>query len=112
MFIVVLAGTSEGFAGPRVLIRVVTPCDLAESILVEIFHYGEGGNVEQVARTSKQFSRVCDCLSLSITHLCLYILHAHIIISSYLYMLDITCVQLIYTCLGLNNYLILFTCFT
>jgi len=44
-----------------------------------------------VARTSKQFSRVCNCSSIS--HLCLYILHAFIV---HLYMLDISCAQLTY----------------
>ena len=97
-----LAGTSEGLAGPRVLegahCRCCGPSDLAGSFLMEILHCGEGGDVEQVARTSKQFSCVCDCSSLS-THL-LFITCSHYY---YLYMLDIyTCAKLIYL-LGLFN---------
>ena len=37
----------------RELIVVVAPSDLAGSILVEIFHCSEGGDIEQVARSSK-----------------------------------------------------------
>ena len=43
------------------------PSDLAESIIVEILHCSEGGNVEQVARILKQIFRLCDCLSLSLS---------------------------------------------
>ena len=54
---VVLAGTSEGLAGPRVLegacCSVAAPSDLERSVLVEILHCSEGEDVEQVARTSK-----------------------------------------------------------
>ena len=61
---VVLVGTSERLTGPRFLrelvVGVVAPSDLAGLSLVEILHCGEGGDVEQVARTSKQFSRVCN----------------------------------------------------
>ena len=57
MCIIVLTGTSEGLAGPRAFLMefvgVVIPNDLTGSILVEIIHCDEGGNVEQVARTSK-----------------------------------------------------------
>ena len=52
----VLAGTSEELASLRVLgarCGVAVPSDLARSFLVKIFHCSEGGNVEQVARTSK-----------------------------------------------------------
>jgi len=53
---IVLAGTSEGLAGPRVLegacCRCAVPSDGVGSIIVKIFYYGEGGDVEQVARTS------------------------------------------------------------
>ena len=52
---VVLAATSERLTGSRVLegalVGIVAPSDLAGSILVEIFYCGEGGNIEQVART-------------------------------------------------------------
>jgi len=37
----------------RKFVGVVAPSDLAESITVEIIHYGEGGDVEQVTQTSK-----------------------------------------------------------
>ena len=68
----------------ELVVGVAAPSDLARLILVKILHCGEGGDVEQVAQTSKQFSRVCDCSTLS--HCVLY-LHAYIV--SYLYMLDI-----------------------
>ena len=49
---VVLAGTSEGLASPRVLERSRCRCwassDITGSILVEILHSVEGGDVEQV----------------------------------------------------------------
>ena len=54
---VVLAGTSEGLAGQEFLrelvVGVEVPSDLVGSILLEILHSVEGGDVEQVARTSK-----------------------------------------------------------
>ena len=52
--------------------------DLVGSILVKILHSDEGGDVEQVTRTSKQISRVCDCSSLS-QLTCVYILHTYYI---------------------------------
>jgi len=61
----------------ELVVGVAAPSDLTRSILVEIFYYGEGGDVEQVARTSKQIFRVCNCLSLSLT--CVYILHVYYI---------------------------------
>ena len=70
--------TSERLAGPRVLVGVAAPSDLAGSILVEILYCGEGEDVEQVARTLKQFSHVYNFLSFSLLT-CLYILHAHIV---------------------------------
>ena len=42
----------------ELVVGVVAPNDLAGSIIVEILHCGEGGDVEQVTRTSKQFSHV------------------------------------------------------
>ena len=77
---VVLAVTSEGLRVQEFLrefvVGVAAPSDLVGSIIVEILHIGEGGDVEQVSRTSKQTSRVCDFSSLSLslsTHLCLYL---------------------------------------
>ena len=52
----------------ELVVGVAAPSDLAGSIIVEILHSVEGKDVEQVARTSKQISRVCDCLSLSLSH--------------------------------------------
>ena len=78
---VVLAGTSEGLAGPSVLEGACYRCcDTERScgiVIVEILHCGESGDVKQVARSLKQISRVYDCFSLS--HLCLYFLHAFIV---------------------------------
>ena len=62
----------------ELILAVATPSDLAGSFIVKILHNGEGEDVEKVARTSKQFSRVCDCLSLS-QLTCVYILHGHIV---------------------------------
>jgi len=72
----------------ELVVGVAAPSDLEGSILVKILHRGEGRDVGQMALASKQFSRVCDCLSLPLSlmfiHLaCLYCLH--------LYVLDITC---------------------
>ena len=78
----------------ELIVGVAAPSDLAGSILIKILHCGEGGDVEQVARSSKQFSRIFDCSSL--THsLVFYILHAFIFVLIY-YMLDIACAKLIY----------------
>jgi len=53
---------------------------------VKIFYGGEAGDVEQMARTSKQIPRICDCSFLSqLTSI--YILHA--LNCLYLCMLDI-----------------------
>ena len=37
----------------ELVVGIAAPSDLAGSILVGILHSGEGGDVEQVARTSK-----------------------------------------------------------
>ena len=63
----------------ELIVGVATPSDLAGSFIVEILHSVEGGDVEQVARTSKQFCHVCDCLSLS-QFTCVYILHVLIVL--------------------------------
>ena len=66
--IVILAGTGEGLASPREFLRelvgVATPSDLAGSCIEKILYCGEGRDVKQVARSSKQISRVCNCYSL------------------------------------------------
>ena len=62
----------------ELVVGVAVPSYFAISILVKILHTSEGGDVEQVARTSKQISRVCDCSSLcQLT--CVYFLHAYYI---------------------------------
>ena len=71
----------------ELFVGVVASNDLAGSFIVKILYCGEDRDVEQVARTSKQFSHVCDCSSLSLSLFvfiylaCLYYLS--------LYMLDI-----------------------
>ena len=61
----------------ELIVGVAALSDLAGSIIVEILHCGEGGDVNQVARTSKQISHFCDCLSLFLT--CVYVLHVYYI---------------------------------
>ena len=83
----------------ELVVGVMTPSDLGRSIRVKILHSGEGGGIEQVAQTSKQISRICDCLSLS--HLCLYILHAFIVYILtcliYLCFIDIHCFNILHS---------------
>ena len=90
---VVLAGTSEGLASPRVLgeliVGVVAPSNLAGSIIVDILHSGEGGDVEQVC---SNFESNLPYLRLLISLSCLYILH----IVHVHYLLDILVLKLIY----------------
>jgi len=62
----------------ELIVGVAAPSDLAGSFLVKILHCGEGGDVEQVPRTSKQISRVGDCSSLS-QLTCSFIFHAYYI---------------------------------
>ena len=68
----------------ELVVGVAAPSDLVESIIVEIFHIGEGRDVEQVARTLKQISRICECISfhpsLVLIYLaCFYCLHFHML---------------------------------
>ena len=57
MCIIVLVEISERLAGPRKFLRelvgVAALSDIVGSILVEIFHCGEGRDIEQVVRSSK-----------------------------------------------------------
>ena len=74
----------------ELIIGVAAPGDLVGSIIVEILHSGEGGDVEQVARTSKQISRVCDYLFLPLSLVfiylaCFYCLHSHMLAILVLY---------------------------
>jgi len=64
----------------RGLVGVAVPSDLAGSVIIEILHCSEGGNIEQVARNLKQISS-----SISYILTIVYILHNY----TYLYMLDI-----------------------
>ena len=85
----------------ELVVGVATPNNLARSIIVEILHCSEGRDVEQVARISKQISRICECLSLPLSLVfkylaCFYCLHSH--------MLDIL-VLYWYTCLDCFNIL-------
>ena len=59
----------------ELVVGVVVPSDLAGSFIMKILHSGEGGDIEQVAQISKQFSRICDCSFLS-QLTCVYILLA------------------------------------
>jgi len=59
----------------ELVVGVATPSDLTRSIIVEILHSGEGGDLEQVARISKQISRV---YSSPLNSLVFNILHVHI----------------------------------
>ena len=70
----------------ELIVGVTAPNDLAWSIIVKILQCGEGEDVEQVARTSKQFSCICDCSSLSLNSLVFNTLHDSY--CSFLYMLD------------------------
>ena len=78
----------------ELIVGVPALSDLMGSILVKILHCGEGGDVEKVARISKQ---ILPCLRLLIslsTHLCL-ISYLHLLL--HLYMLDIyLCLIVIY----------------
>ena len=88
---VVLAGTSEGLAGPRILegarCRVPAPNDLGGSILVKILHSVEGGDVEQGC--SNLETNLSCLLLLFLSLLCLHILLMLIVHISYI--LDIFC---------------------
>ena len=48
----------------ELIVGVAALSNLKRSIPVKILHGVEGGDIEKVARTSKQISRICDCLSL------------------------------------------------
>ena len=73
----------------EIVVGVAAPGDLAGSVIMKILHCGESGNVKQVAQTSKQISRVCDCLSLSLS--LMFISCMFIIIVLMYYMLNIAC---------------------
>ena len=57
----------------ELIVGVTAPSDLAR--FCKIDYSIEGGDVSKCARTSKQFSRICDCLSLtlSLSLTCVYI---------------------------------------
>ena len=58
LFVEVLEGTSERLAGEPV--GVALPSDLPGSCIMKNFHCSRDGDVEQVARISKQIFYVCD----------------------------------------------------
>ena len=76
----------------ELIVGTVAPSYLARSIIVKIFHCGESGNVEQVARTSKQFSHVCDCSSITLSQSLMFNI-LHVLYCLYLYLLDTTCAK-------------------
>ena len=57
----------------ELVVGVAAPSNLVGSIVVKILHSGEAGDVEQVARTSKQISRVYDCLFLPLSLVFIYL---------------------------------------
>ena len=68
----------------ELVVGVATPTDLAGSIIVKILYSGECWGIEKVARTSKQISHACDCLSLPLSLVfiylaCFYYLHSHML---------------------------------
>ena len=67
---VVLAGTREGLESPRVLwellVGVAVPSDPVGSIIVEILHSVEGGDVEQVCSNLEIILSYLRLLSLSL----------------------------------------------
>ena len=70
-------GNKRGTRESKELVGVATPSDLVGSILVEILHSVEGGDVEQVCSNLETNLPCLRLLSLSFT--CLYILHAYIV---------------------------------
>ena len=67
----------------ELIIGVATLRDLARSIIVKIHHSVEGGDIEQSARTSKQFFYICDCSSLSQLTCVLYFAYSYYSYSLY-----------------------------
>jgi len=59
----------------ELVVGVATPSDLEISIIVEILHSSKGGDVEKVARTTKQISHVCDCFSLPLSLVFIYLVY-------------------------------------
>ena len=82
------------------LIGIVAPSDLVGSIIVEILHSVEGGDVEKGCSNLKIILPCLRLLSLSLT--CVYILHAYIAfificliyLVPYCYMLGVVCSRL------------------
>ena len=95
---VVLMGTKEGLVSLRsssvnllkVLRHRVIRCD---RFLMEILHSIEGGDVEQECANLETNLPCLRLLSLSISHLCLYLACLYYLS---LYMLDISCALLLY----------------
>jgi len=65
----------------KLVVGVAAPTDIAGSIIVKILHSVEGGDVEQVCSNLKIILLCLRLLiSLSLTHSCLYLLHAFIVL--------------------------------
>ena len=77
-------GNKRGTRESKELVGVTTPSDPVGSILVEILHSVEGGDVEQVCSNLETNLPCLRLLSLSLT--CLYLACLYCL---YLYMLDI-----------------------
>ena len=60
----------------ELVVGVAAPSDLAGSIIVEILHSGEGGDVKRVC---SNLETNLPCLLLFISLLLVYILHAYIV---------------------------------
>ena len=74
----VLAGTSEGTRESKEFVSVAAPSDPVGSILVEILHSIEDGDIEQVC---SNLETNLPCLRLlSLYLLLVYILHAYIVL--------------------------------
>ena len=93
----------------ELIVGVAAPSDLARFCRID--YSVEGGDMSKCARTSKQFSRICDCLSLS---LMFYILHAYYICAHLLHVWYCLCSIDIHAwdCLisWMLLFLVIFTC--
>ena len=87
----VLAGTSKGTRESDELVGVAAPSDPVGSILVEILHSAEGGDVEQV----------CSNLETNLPYLRLLSLYLSLVFISCLCLLLISLICLIYCVLKL-----------
>jgi len=82
-------------------------CSQVQVEIVEIFHCGEGGDIEKVAQISKQISHVCDCFSLSLTHSynCSYLFTWYLLLYYYCYCFTSYIYSITNAIVHLNSYL-------